>query len=158
MPAAVQRAIGFLIVGIVVAVGPFLLLLAATSVARTEMFIHHSIAVDGKIVDMRRLRGNRGSIYAPVFEFSAEDQKLYIVSSRTGTNPPHFKIGDRVKVLYRPGHPESARIDSFSQLFLFPTAASVLGGALTVVTVLLVRHARRQRVLILAAPGRVQRT
>jgi hypothetical protein len=148
MPGAVARAFGFLIVGIVAAVGPFLLALGAFSVVRTEMFIHSSIAVDGKIVDMRQMRGRRGAIFAPVFRFNLQDGQVYVVGSNTGTNPPQFKIGDRVKVLYRPGHPEGARIDSFGQLFLFPLAAGIVGGSLTVLTVLIFRRAQKQRALL----------
>ena len=46
--------------------------------------------------------------------------------------------------MYPPGHPESARIDSYSQLWMFPRVASTLGGLLTWVSVVLVLRRRRQ--------------
>ncbi|HEX4005418.1 MAG TPA: DUF3592 domain-containing protein [Acidobacteriaceae bacterium] len=150
MLSTAQRTIGFLIAAPIVAVGPFLLALALVSVVRTETFIHHSIAVGGKVVALRRVHGggSRGGwLFAPVFEFTAQNGLTYMQVSRAPTAPPEFKVGDRVKVLYETGQPETARIDSFGEFFRFPTVAGFIGGVLSALTIALIRGRRRQRII-----------
>lgn len=154
MPS-VQRffayALAYLFSGIFLGVGPFLLLLALISVVRTEAFIHSSIPAEGKVVELRRVHGggSRGGWYfAPVFEFTAQDGQTYMHVSGTSTNPPQFKVGDHVKVFYAPGHPELARINTPGQLFLFPMVATAIGGAMTALSVALLRRRQRQRVVV----------
>jgi hypothetical protein len=60
-----------------------------------------------------------GSItYAPAFRFNVPGTHFSTVVSRTSSNPPAFKWGERVTVRYPAGHPEQAVIDSFGQLWL----------------------------------------
>lgn len=145
MANLVQRVIGFGFVFLLLAVGPFLLVLALVSVIRTEIFLRGCVAAEGTVLGLESMRtshGNHG--YSPIFRFTADDGQIHIVVSKVATNPPTFKRGDQVKVMYPPGRPESARIDSYSQLWMFPGAATIIGGALTWLSVALMLRRRRQ--------------
>lgn len=145
MQNCLLRALGLGLVFGLLAVGPFLLVLAIVSAVRTEIFLRGCVAAEGTVLGLESMRtshGNHG--YSPIFRFTADDGQIHIVVSKVATNPPTFKRGDQVKVMYPPGHPESARIDSYSQLWMFPRVASTLGGLLTWVSVVLVLRRRRQ--------------
>lgn len=139
------RAIGLGLVSVVLAVGPFLLVLALVSAVRTEIFLRGCVAANGTVLGLESTRTSHGSHgYSPIFRFTADDGQIHIVVSKVATNPPTFKRDDQVRVMYPPGHPESARIDSYSQLWMFPGAATIIGGVLTWVSVVLILRRRRQ--------------
>ncbi len=43
------------------------------------------------------------------------------------SDPPDHSVGDQIRVLYRPENPSTARIDSFVELWLFPTVFPIVG-------------------------------
>ena len=57
----------------------------------------------------------------PVFEFTDSFGTLHTNYNSSRQDPPAYKIGELIKVRYRPENPETARIDSFAELWLFPT-------------------------------------
>ncbi len=95
----------------------------------TESLLSQSIAVDGRIVWLEQLhRVNRsGYTYAPVFRFTLQNGQPFTVQSRVHSNPPEFKVGDAVKVYYKPDHPEWAVINSLGQLWMGDVALAFVG-------------------------------
>jgi len=85
--------------------------------------------VDGKIVWMERVhRVNRtGYWYMPVVRFPLENGQAFTVRSNRGSNPPALKVGDAVKVYYKPDHPELALINTFEQLWAADTGLAFVG-------------------------------
>jgi hypothetical protein len=145
MQNCLLRALGLGFVFGLLAVGPFLLALAIVSAVRTEIFLHGCVAAEGAVLGLETMHTSHGSNgYSPIFRFTADDGQMHIIVSKVATSPPTFKRGDKVRVMYPPGHPESARIDSYSQLWMFPGAATIIGGVLTWVSVVLVLRRRRQ--------------
>jgi hypothetical protein len=59
-----------------------------------------------------------GPVYRAVILFSTADGRAVRFLSRLATNPPAYKLGEQVMVLYDPGHPETASIDSFADRWL----------------------------------------
>jgi len=144
MPNALQRGCAWLIVGIFAGTGPLVLLLGLISAVRTGIFLATSLATDGDVIDLQPVRGSRGGYsYAPVFRFTADDGQIYIVTSKTSTRPAAFGRGERVKVLFDKGHPESAKIATFLQLWMFPMVAGVVGGAFSLITFAVLRRKRK---------------
>lgn len=104
----------------------------------TKSFIRTAIETEGVVIELeyRESRDSDGSIsraYYPVVEFTPEGAGERIrFTSNTGSNPPAYREGDPIAVLYQPNNYYKVRIKSFfglwglSVIFLFMGA--VFGG------------------------------
>jgi hypothetical protein len=102
---------------------------ALINVSATLRLLRGSIATDGRIVDVQRVHRVRrtGYTYMPVVRFTMQNGQIFMVRSNKGANPPAFKLGDAVKVYYKPDHPEWAVIDTFGQLWAGDTVLGCVG-------------------------------
>jgi len=130
MPANFVSRIGFR----VIVAGFFLLGLTLDCIALMSAIskirqLHESVAVDGQIVWLERVhRVHRtGYWYMPVVRFPLENGQTFMVRSNKGANPPALKVGDAVKVYYKPDHPELAVINTFEQLWAADTGLAFVG-------------------------------
>jgi hypothetical protein len=147
-------------VGFRVIVSGFLLLglaldcIALTNAISTIRLLRESLAVDGKIVWMERVhRVNRtGYWYMPVVRFPLENGQAFTVRSNRGSNPPALKVGDAVKVYYKPDHPELALINTFEQLWAADTGLAFVGVVMMGMGGLMLRGrgVARQRYVVVA--------
>lgn len=131
------------IIGVALLVGTVFLLVGVGFACSSISVVSVAKQTEGKVI--RNVVGWEGGA-AAVVEFFLDGQRHEIQSSRY-TSPPQFKIGDKVSVLYDPNDPRRCRINSFVDLWLFPT---IFGGiGLLVVTLsgtaLVVKRVRRQR-------------
>ena len=78
---------------------------------------------DGVVTSFNTHTHSRGSY--PMVRFQVGEQTVEI-EGQTGTSPPAYSIGEKVKVLYPAGKPEQGQIDSFVERFMIPL---VFGGA-----------------------------
>jgi len=113
--------------------GPCVLLWALISLYRTHVFLHSSQSADATVIQMKEILSlnHARRSYAPVFTFLAGDGRSYTVTSKMANNPPAFKVGEHATAHYEKGHPELARLDSFSQLWLFDLSEGILGFLFT---------------------------
>ena len=83
----------------------------------------------GVIVANERVwTGHGGYQSYPVVRFVARGGQTYEVRGTIGTdNPPEYHVGQKVTVYYDPRHPESALINSWEDLWLFPLGVIVMG-------------------------------
>jgi hypothetical protein len=104
---------------------------AVYSIVTTWQFIGGAVAADGVVMALEERWDSDDSDYTyyPRVAFETEDRRRIEFTSDTGSRPPSFDVGERVRVLFDPVRPEAARIDSFLQLWLLPL---VLGGIGTV--------------------------
>ena len=140
-----SKAIAYLFVAVFLLAGPFVLTLVLVAAVRNVIFIHNAIATDGTILELRVVHATRnGRSYAPVFRFTADDGQTYILVSNNSGSRSSFVIGQRVRVLFAKGHPESAKIDSLFQLWAFEMIGGAVGGAFSVIpATVIVRRLRR---------------
>jgi hypothetical protein len=114
----------------------------------TEFFLHNSTRVAGEVVALKeRYDSKSESIqYAPVFRFAASDGKAYTIASKISTDPASFAVGDTIEVLYRQNDPQTARINSFWQMWLVSTVLVCIGVALGLLgwVLLIFEHRRNQ--------------
>lgn len=89
--------------------------------------VHATQQTSGKVVGFVLLSSGRSRTHSPVFEFKDSSGTLHTNYNSSGQNPPAYKIGELIKVRYQPEHPETARIDSFTELWLFPTFVLGIG-------------------------------
>ncbi len=66
-------------------------------------------------------------VYAPTFQFQDAAGNQRIVTSGLYSSSPTFHVGDSVPVLYLRSHPQSARIDSFDELW-WPALVTAAAG------------------------------
>lgn len=114
--------------------GPCLLLAALISAWRTHLFLRGSESSLATVVQLKEIHSlhRRAEVsYAPVFTFVARDGRTYTLTSDMATHPSAFKVGEDATAHYPAGHPEQARLDSFSQLWLFDLIEAIFGVIFT---------------------------
>lgn len=115
-----------LIIGIVFSlVGLLLAAIGAFIFFRTRAFISRSQEVKGTIVRMVYSSSSDGGGYSPVFRFNTIEGRSVEVADKLASNPPQFKEGEVVDVLYDPQDPSHARIKKWMNLYFAPL---LLGG------------------------------
>ena len=102
-------------------------------------FTHVAVHSSGTVVEMQQQTDKDGTIsYSPTFRFRDEVGAEQTVSSSLYASPPEFHIGDTVTVLYSHGNPQSARIDSFWQLWGLPSLAGFAGSVTFLVGLIMI--------------------
>ena len=88
--------------------------------ANTDL-IENGIKTEGKITAMVRKTDSEGSkMWHPVVEFTTNNGIQFSKEMIFGTSPPAYETGDAVEVLYYVGNPDSAVINSYFQMYVFP--------------------------------------
>ncbi len=130
--------------------------------SNTSGFISRAVEADGEVIDLDRSRSSSSSstTYRPVVAFTTATGKRIEFTSSVGSSPPSHRVGERVKVLYQPGDPQSARIKSFFHLwfgFLIVFALGLVFAAIGL-TMIFVRTRGRKRAEWLHQHGRRVKT
>ncbi|MBW4560130.1 MAG: DUF3592 domain-containing protein [Mojavia pulchra JT2-VF2] len=99
----------------------------------THSFVATAIPAQGTIINLVQRsstdsKGRSSSVYYPVVKFSTQSGETKVFESDTGSNPPGFTKGQQVEVLYSPQKPDSAKINSWSYLWLLPVIFTGLGS------------------------------
>lgn len=140
----VGRGIAYVLIGSFCLVGPLLLCIGLGSALQRTALLYSGLRADGTVI-AKRATGSSRVTYAPVFQFTAADGRSYIVNSDVSGRESAFDYGEHVRVLYRPDHPESARIDALASLWTFPFVFGVVGGAFSVIPALALTRWKRRR-------------
>lgn len=140
----VARLIAYLFVGSFCLAGPVLLIIALATAAQRVALVYSGQHAEGTVIAKRQTASGRAS-YAPVFQFTANDGRTYVVSSDVYGRESDFRFGEHVAVLYRRGEPESARIDAFAPLWTFPLVFGVVGAGFSVIPAVVLRGWIRRR-------------
>ncbi len=130
--------------------------------SNTSSFIGRAVEADGEVIDLDRSRSSSSSstTYRPVVAFTAATGKRVEFTSSVGSSPPSHRVGERVKVLYQPADPQSARLKSFFHLwfgFLIVFALGLVFAAIGL-TMIFVRARGRKRSAWLHRHGRRVKT
>ncbi len=109
-------------------VGIGLILLAGWMVSRDPAFSHSHISAPGQVVDLKRSQsGNGVASYRPVVVFRDVSGVERQFVGGIGANPPDYRKGEAVAVLYDPAAPDAAVINSLSQRLMGPVLSAALG-------------------------------
>ena len=115
-----------LIIGIVFPlVGLLLVAISVFIFVRTRSFIGSSQEVKGKVVRNVYRSSSDGGGYAPVFGFTTIDGRYVEVEDKLESNPPQFREGEVLDILYDPQNPSRARVKKWMNLYFTPL---LLGG------------------------------
>jgi hypothetical protein len=106
--------------------------------------LYSGLRAEGTVI-ARQQTGSSHKTYAPVFRFEASDGRTYVVSSDVFGRESAFRLGERVRVLYRPDDPQTARIDAFAQLWTFALVFGVVGAGFSLIPALILTNWMRRR-------------
>lgn len=107
--------------------------------AEARRFARGACRAPGVVVDMQarraafrsrrrwRWRPSEDVLFFPVVRFRPPGGKEVTFQSATGTNPPQFRAGRQVSVIYDPQNPSTARVESFLSSTAFPVFMAALG-------------------------------
>src|SRR5262245_32074598 len=89
---------------VLIPVGLSLLLGCAWSVSSTKAWIAKATEAQGKVIEMVRIRDREdgGYMYSPLVRFETTDGSTIEFQSTLRTNPPAYRTGQTVSVLYDP--------------------------------------------------------
>jgi uncharacterized protein DUF3592 len=106
-----QRKANRIAIPILLLAGIGLLFLGVHLHRRTETFLQKAVRGRGRVVEMATISSSDSDTYAPVVEFEHEDRR-YKFRDSISSNPPAYRTGQVVGVLYDPDRPrDDARID-----------------------------------------------
>ncbi|MEP7355890.1 MAG: DUF3592 domain-containing protein [Anaerolineales bacterium] len=74
---------------------------------------------DGTVVAMDESNDDDGTTYAPIVGYEVDGER-YEMNSHNYSSPPAYHVGQKVTILYNLADPNTARIDSFWDLWLLP--------------------------------------
>ncbi|GAA4045767.1 DUF3592 domain-containing protein [Parerythrobacter jejuensis] len=135
--------------GIFAPVGLLFVSFAAAFLVSDREFVSSAVAGTGTVIAVSGGRAPGGG-YArgPIVEFYSEDGVRHQFSSNTSSNPPSFRRGETVKVLYDPVEPSRAVIDTFLHRYLMPAIFGGIGSVLAAVGIgMLLAYWRRKKVI-----------
>jgi len=119
-----------LVFGIFAVVGMGLLIGGAFAFQHTRRFLATAITAQGVVKENvphqeHDKNNNIKWVYYPRISFRTSDGQELSFMSDAGSNPPSYRVNDRVAVVYDPHQPEHADVNSFMALWFLPT---LLGG------------------------------
>ena len=127
-----------IIVSIFLLIAVIMLTIATIATMSAVKRLAREQSTPGRVVDMvvRPSWDNERRIstdyYYPVVEFYLPGEVRQTVQLSEGSSPPSFQTGESVTVLYDPGHPLNARIDSVSStvlMWILPGITGFMGVA-----------------------------
>lgn len=120
---------------VLIPIGLSLLLGAAWSVSSTKAWIAHATEVQGKVIEMVRIRDrdDGGYLYAPLVRFETTDGNTVEFQSSLRSNPPAYRTGQTVSILYDPEDPQSAAIRGVLSLWLTSMILGIVGFMFTAI-------------------------
>ena len=116
-----------------ITIGTVLILISSYSITITAILLAKSSEVTGIVTGHKEGRGGSqlSVVYYPLVTFVCCDNQNIEFTGKPGVNPPLYKYGESVQVLFDKSKPRDARIYSFSSLWLFPLVGLGLGTFFT---------------------------
>ena len=93
-------------------------------IARLE---HAGVRAEGEVVDLKSENSDRGYTYYPIVRFPIGDQRSVQFKDDIGSDPPSYRVGDRVTVLFLADDLREAVIDRGIWNWVIPSL--LLGAA-----------------------------
>lgn len=125
-------------IGVVVSLlGALLLVIGIILGINTRMFAARAQQVKGTVDHMKFRHDSEGGGYAPVFQFKTLNGESIQFAGMVYSNPPQFKDGQIIDVLYDPQNPQRARINKATNLYFVPLFSAGMGLLFLVIGVVM---------------------
>lgn len=92
----------------------------------TRNFLKTSISRDGTVIELNLYEDFDSSVYYPVVTFKFEGEE-YQFQGDSGSDPPSYHEGEKVRVSFQAEHPNEAKINSFFSLWMLPLIFGLFG-------------------------------
>jgi hypothetical protein len=99
---------------ILLAGGAFLTVLGVWKINERRKLLKIGIKVEGVVFKIEEEQDKRGISYYPVIRYVTLEKEWITKKYNTGTNPPAYKEGDTVNVIYDPIDKEHFIVDNLS--------------------------------------------
>ena len=123
---------------ILLVAGVGLMLLGIHLHKQTGTFLEKAVRARGTVVGMVRSGTSDSVTSAPIVQFEHEGRR-YRFQDSVGSNPPAWRSGDAVDVLYDPSQPADARIDRGGWNRLIPLLVAAFGALLCLAAIVVYR-------------------
>ncbi len=129
----------FLLIGVGVLVGDFFV------VKSTMSFLSNSEKVEGSVIDIVKSRSSDGDyMYRPEISFVDTTGQTITFTLSISSSMPTYQVGEKVSVLYDKNNSQSAKINTFFQLWFGPIIMTVLGVIFFLVGLLVLIKQKRK--------------
>lgn len=109
-------------------------------------FLEMALQADGEVVSLNSKSSDDGYVYYPVVRYTPPGGTEQITFEHdTGSNPPSYRAGDPVTVLYHPDNPRNAIIDGGVMNWFGAGIALLLGLCFTAAGIYSIRYWRKLR-------------
>jgi hypothetical protein len=126
--------------------GVVLGLVAITAAAfETYRFKSKAITAEGTVIELIRVAGDDNDTFAPRVQFKDTSGTEHTFRARSSSYPAAYTVGEKVRVLFDPKAPETARLDAPIELWGLPFAISIVTMASFVAAAFL--HSRMNKVV-----------
>ena len=82
---------------------------------------NEGVTTTGTVIQMEESSSSEGGccVYSPVVEFTVNGQ-TYSFDGGNASDPPAYRVGEVVEVIYDPSDPGTAQINKWTERWLFP--------------------------------------
>jgi hypothetical protein len=119
--------------GLFVGIGATMVVLAGWMLVKKLAFVRNSVTASGDVVALVNVWDGIEVSHFPKVLFKTPAGREVTFQSEMGSNPPARRVGEKVRVRYRPEQPQSAEIDTFFSLWGAALLFGLLGGVFTLV-------------------------
>lgn len=110
---------------------------------RQTYFIKNSSESTGEVIGISKNKGSDNIMYAPIVEYEYKNTvKTFI--SRFYSNPPQYKVGDKVNILI-PGDNSNPEVNSFMSLWFGFMVLTGMGVVFLLILILNIVFAKKRR-------------
>ncbi len=109
------------IIGLVlIAFGLVFLLSVAIIAGREQMIIADSIETTGTVVRLvPSSNSSGGMMFHTQYSYIDKDNNKHVKTGNSASNPPEYKVGDKIKVYYRKGDYDSSIYKSKTNMYFY---------------------------------------
>lgn len=111
-----QRNNHLLAAGILLGMGVIFAGIAAFIFYQGYVLERDGLQAEGTVIGLVESRDEDGTSYAPVIRFQTQGGREFEFKSSYSSNPPQYKVGQKVTVLYPPDQPGDAQIKGAGNL------------------------------------------
>lgn len=104
---------------------------------RRLRFLRTICATSGVVEKVRLVHLVDGNAYQPKITFTTQTGENVVLTSVGLSNPPRFRVGQEVPVVYDPSNPHKARIRSFASLWFASLFFGGLGSLFLLIALML---------------------
>lgn len=94
----------------------------------TQSFLSQAVTGEGVVISFSTSRSDNSDVYHPVVAFKTKTGELIQFTESVGRNPPAYKEGEIVEVLYNLASPKEARLNNFTSLYVAPLILGIIGS------------------------------